>query len=69
MKELDNKIQDVNTDRGERYLSSGSRPIRGTSPLSVFEHASNRNLGSRPIIKVIKVFKIVNNPFKIPSKH
>jgi transposase len=29
-------------------------------PLPVFEQASNRNLGSRPIIKVLKLFKMVN---------
>jgi hypothetical protein len=62
MKELI-KFQDVNTDKGELANLPGLRPINRFRPLSVFEQASNRNLGLRPIIKVLNVFKVVNYPF------
>jgi len=33
-----------------------------------FEQASNRNLGSRPIIKVLKVFESVNHFINLKTK-
>lgn len=58
------KIQDVNTDRVNLTRLPGLRPIRRFRPLSVyFEQALDRNLGLRPIIKVLNEFKIVNYPF------
>lgn len=60
MKELI-KFQNVNTDRVNLTRLLDLRPIERFRPLSVyFEQALDRNLGSRPIIKELNEFKIVN---------
>ena len=54
-------VDNVNTDWGELSEGKGFEGPFCDSILSQFsEQASNRNLGSRPIIKVLIVFRSVN---------